>query len=759
MDDTKKLNRYFNHLEKTQGGYFGEDVTEISKEIGVSENTVRRFLEKEEYIYISKRSTGLTNLELEKIEKILLKNPLYKPTYILQDLGDNIKRRTFYDALKRIYQKLNINLADPTIWLKMNGVRVSKEYSVETARKSLETTFTLYGTPVKHISCLLKVMARVSKCKEVFEQFYPDCDYTKYAFTKELLLRRKVIKSQLTSLNFNEKQPAQARLIFEYQVKCIIEFTDFLISMIILKHKNVLTHHKSTRYELDVYRSGQSENVKLHAIKHQLKAMASKYEQLEVLLSYVTDNYSGKAITCHTDKAKLVVKCLQLGDFHQKQSIHYYAKLDENFKRFLLLRSVIQLIEEGEITFNHSYQFFDVSERIKNQKNANNYLNSKGLDQMITGQYKIDISLEEPKKVPNLLKEKITFSEARKQVYMKVYEVNKDYFENHLENFRKMTDNIFDFMYGEDEFKQNISDGLSFFGLNLKYHNEADFMINKYFHEKYINDQALDLEHKHLFNTIRSIIPTFNDQIIIIDTKSAASRKTSHDTRLHGRYKTVGYTDLRGMFWNLYSAYCNLTLSNETEATNIAEVLYHCKKVLGIDLKVYIGDAHTTTKSAAAISYLAFDIISAARHTVKHLDVTEEEIEKIKKNMPLLNQLGRMVSKQPELGRIILSKKVIMVDGENLVEILESFGKLVLFVGKEHRIKLNRIIQLIEVTNRTKRVLQAYEKGIIRTYADRASIILKSGELAVDICRLYTFLKTGEMCEFDITKFIFFVAK
>ena len=80
MDDLKKLNRYFNHLEKTQDGYFGEDVIEISKEMGVSDNTVRRFLKKEKYTYISKRGTGLTNLQLKKIEKILLKNPLYKPT-------------------------------------------------------------------------------------------------------------------------------------------------------------------------------------------------------------------------------------------------------------------------------------------------------------------------------------------------------------------------------------------------------------------------------------------------------------------------------------------------------------------------------------------------------------------------------------------------------------------------------------------------------------------------------------------------------
>jgi len=97
----------------------------------------------------------------------------------------------------------------------------------------------------------------------------------------------------------------------------------------------------------------------------------------------------------------------------------------------------------------------------------------------------------------------------------------------------------------------------------------------------------------------------------------------------------------------------------------IAEVLYHCKKVLDIDLKVYIGDAHTATKSAAAISFLAFKVLSAARHTVKDLELTEEEIEKIKENIPLLSVVGILISEQPELGRIILSKKVIMIDGEN----------------------------------------------------------------------------------------------
>lgn len=53
------------------------------------------------------------------------------------------------------------------------------------------------------------------------------------------------------------------------------------------------------------------------------------------------------------------------------------------------------------------------------------------------------------KKTPNPLKEKITFLETRKQVNGKMYEINKDYLKNHVENFRKMTDNMFDFMYGE----------------------------------------------------------------------------------------------------------------------------------------------------------------------------------------------------------------------------------------------------------------------------------------------------------------------
>ncbi|MDI6730264.1 MAG: hypothetical protein QMD06_01820 [Candidatus Altarchaeum sp.] len=266
-------------------------------------------------------------------------------------------------------------------------------------------------------------MARINECKAVFESFYPNCDYTKYAFTKELLLRRKVIKSQLILLNLNEKQPTQARLIFEYQVKCIVEFTDFLISMIMLKYNNVMSHHKLAAYELEIYRSGQHENVKLQALRLQLKSMTRKYEQLCPLLSYVTDNYSDNTITCHTGKAKLVVKCLQSSDFRQKQNMHYYAELDKNFKRFLLLRSVIQIIELGEITFNNSYQFFDVSKQIKNQKSENDYLNSESLNQMLTGQYKVDISREEPKKDPNPLKEKITFLETRKQVNRKMYEI------------------------------------------------------------------------------------------------------------------------------------------------------------------------------------------------------------------------------------------------------------------------------------------------------------------------------------------------
>ena len=79
----------------------------------------------------------------------------------------------------------------------------------------------------------------------------------------------------------------------------------------------------------------------------------------------------------------------------------------------------------------------------------------------------------------NKLEDKVKFLQVRETVNEKIYEENKNYFEDHIKIFRKMTDNMFDFTYTEEEFKKNFSDAISFFAQNLSYNSEADFPIKK----------------------------------------------------------------------------------------------------------------------------------------------------------------------------------------------------------------------------------------------------------------------------------------
>ena len=82
-----------------------------------------------------------------------------------------------------------------------------------------------------------------------------------------------------------------------------------------------------------------------------------------------------------------------------------------------------------------------------------------------------------------------------------------------------------------DTFRKQFYEALGFMGRNFRYRDDERFLPLKYFINRYISEQSLDLEHYFLHNTLLKLANT-NNSLIIIDTKGEMSRKKSILTKI-----------------------------------------------------------------------------------------------------------------------------------------------------------------------------------------------------------------------------------
>ena len=168
---------------------------------------------------------------------------------------------------------------------------------------------------------------------------------------------------------------------------------------------------------------------------------------------------------------------------------------------------------------------------------------------------------------------RVSFQHVMDKVVGSVKENNPVWFEMHKEVFFEMADYMFELTYDMNTFSKLFYEALGFMGRNFRFRDDEKFLPLEYFINRYISEQSLDLEHYFLHNTLLKLTNT-NNSLIIIDTKGEMSRKKSIITTIHGRYRTVGYTDLRAIFDQLDKAHAAadedetvLRLSMDAKAT------------------------------------------------------------------------------------------------------------------------------------------------------------------------------------------------
>jgi hypothetical protein len=111
------------------------------------------------------------------------------------------------------------------------------------------------------------------------------------------------------------------------------------------------------------------------------------------------------------------------------------------------------------------------------------------------------------------------------------------------------------------------------------------------------------------------------------------------------------------------------------------------------------------------------------------------------KHLELINKVGKLVREDSEFGKIFTSREHIFADGMNVRNLQRDLGMLMLWNSKQREYNLDDLIQLVEISNRQKRVVRIVERGVTKVSEPNVSLVLKSAELILLMSAIVNILK------------------
>jgi hypothetical protein len=415
----------------------------------------------------------------------------------------------------------------------------------------------------------------------------------------------------------------------------------------------------------------------------------------------------------------------------------------------IAINRLIDYIRKGKITFDESYYFQDIGERLRNiQLNSINcYLTPEILDQLIACTYPIngfpqsDIPNTELEPPDDELPTKWNdLSDILREVSTYIRNSNSLWFKEHDELFKKQTDGLFWIEYTEEEFAKRFYDSIGFLGRNFRYRDSEEFFDLKYFIQRYISAATLRLEFKFIHRCLEQL-SNKKIECIVLDTMGIDARIKSILSNYHGRYHTIGFADLRAVSIDMTPIFSGVCRSTDSEAMNIVEVIDEVKGICGDEVKVYTGNGHTTTKISAGMAFLSHGVIACGRFKTKTTRNLEEgSILRLKKNIILLNKIGKLLKDEPELGRVLAMRKYVYVENIDVRKMVEDLGFLILKNVSRMEFPIDNICNAVERSNNLKKKARIVEGSRTRVEPDEAELLLKSGELILCIVGIYHLL-------------------
>ncbi|MCX9076096.1 MAG: hypothetical protein OIN88_15840 [Candidatus Methanoperedens sp.] len=760
------------------GGYTGKDIEEIARHLGFNRKTIKRDLEKwtttdplfAELKYIGKRSIPITLEDIAVLNQLLSENITIRRQEIMREMNEKrikrgespIPQSTLYNIINNLIQTLTNGAPQEHYWLVTQGIEVSDMYNLADARTMLSNTFIYSGLKIFGGIDIDGIALRLQEAQKWFEETYPNVDPFKWFF--RIRPRSKVIRNHLSKIHADESLSNQARLVFEAQADFIVRLKDILIDELIHKEGWIQCSVDANRQKIEnsirtewinkYYETAnkviinpnednlstlknlvdegmpESEEAELEFLeKHRMK-----YEHIYRHLEELTNNFSEDRIIPHHATAQLLLdlcsgKCKWafLNEEEKKKMItNSIIQKKEQFLKAVLTKKLISYIRKGKITLAQSFKYQDISKIIESVELSDTdwIITKEDIEKLIEGTYPIDLEtnisdisqvscLDEDVEFEYQPYNKIPFQQVQNQVSGVVADHNPLWFQSHQEIFEKMTDGMFEMEYDELTFRTKLYEAIGFLGRNLRYSDSPSFQGLRYFIQRYLSDATLDLEFRHLWKLYEDLTG-HKTPLIIIDSIGIDSRRKSLFAKIHGRYYTIGFIDVRAVSPYLIPMFSSNYRSTDSEAMNIIEIVNQAKSVLGEEFKFCTGNSHTISRIAAGLAFADHKVILLGRNPNPPKKPGKRCLSRLLKHLDLINKVGKLVREDSEFGRIIATRGHIYVNGVNVRNLLRDLGKLILWNSEQKGYDLDALIQLVETSNRQKRLVRIVERGVTR---------------------------------------------
>jgi hypothetical protein len=439
-----KVNRiivlaYLRELEDKNGGYYGTDVINLAKELGVTWYSLKKMLTKwlreddafKVLHYLGQHKPTITLGEFITAEGRITSNPLEVKGHILSDINkereetgkDPLAKSTFYRATKQ-------PLIPQYPWFALKLIKLPSTYSVADARESLATVFTYSDLKAYGGADIEKIHERLVKAKDWFSVYGVD----PMVFYPEILSRERHLRSLLTSIPSDRQEDIQARLAFETQATFLVECFDLLLDEIIHRRGRIQQSMNASRQKVENDLRKKALDLIRATIKENLQEPSLNMEKLYSLSETTSEDMKARTILLrrHKKSYQLILDMIKnlvtmFGEdikFHTDEGRNFYKlavgeiawkNLDEITKRrltknptltkligndnediaqFLAIDRLVEYIRHGKITFRGSYSFQDIGSRLKEiiVGEEDVFLTSEILEQLIAGTFPIDIS-------------------------------------------------------------------------------------------------------------------------------------------------------------------------------------------------------------------------------------------------------------------------------------------------------------------------------------------------------------------------------
>ena len=224
--------RFLQKRQETEGGYTGNDLTNLAELLHVTPQGLRKRLstwikkdkEFSQFIYLGKEKPPITLFEFFKIERGLELNPIQVKKGLFGDIQEErLERNKEPLAKSTFYRNTNQKIlsmfgSDQNNWFKVKEIRFPDNYSLEKNRESLKTTFTFSDLKIYGGADIEGIHKRLVEAKEAFSIYNVNAN----RYYPEILSKRKFLKKLLNSIPPNQQLEAQEKLIFQIQASYII---------------------------------------------------------------------------------------------------------------------------------------------------------------------------------------------------------------------------------------------------------------------------------------------------------------------------------------------------------------------------------------------------------------------------------------------------------------------------------------------------------------------------------------------------------